>query len=114
MHSARCWQHPSVILCCVASTGIALLTHIGHMETILYGTVDSRVYIAVCVFFPLVLKQFRPGRFYPYCNKHLFLSVAPPPFSSSNTTCSLFVCVGKLLRCVPELVIVSVFQNPLA
>ena len=32
LHSVRCWQHPSVILCCIASTRIALLTHIAIWE----------------------------------------------------------------------------------
>lgn len=49
-----------------------------HMGTILDGTVDSRVYVAVCVYPPVppapVLKQFRPGRVYPHCSKHLFHS----------------------------------------
>lgn len=77
LHSVRCWQHPSVILCCIASTRIALLTHIAIWERF-WMVLLTAMFTLLFVCTPLsprpVLKQFRPGRFYPHCSKHLFHS----------------------------------------
>lgn len=67
-------------------------------------------------FSPLVLQHFRPGRFYAHCKKASFSFPLPPPrpLSSSNTTCSLFICVARSLRGGSEWMIMSIFQNLLS
>ena len=76
-------------------------------------------------FLPLVLKQLKPGGFYPQYKRPppSVLPSLPPSFfpsflcvslsflCSSNTTSSLFICVGKSLKYLSDLMVMSVFQN---
>lgn len=111
------WQHPSVISCWVASAGSCFVDTHCHMGTILDGTVDSRVYIAVFCVYPLSSQpQFWNSSGLGesiHTAVNLFSFSLPLPLSSSNTICVLFVYVGKLLRCASELVM-TVFQNLLS
>lgn len=61
LHSLRFWQHLSRVLCHVAETGTALLTHISHMGAI-WTVLLTAMSMLWFVFFTPVLKQFRAGR----------------------------------------------------
>lgn len=58
-----------------------------------WGCWQSCLHCCLCLF-PLVLKQFRPGRVCPHCNKHLFLCISAHP--SPN---SFFFTPSLLLTC---------------
>lgn len=59
--SLRFWQHLSGVLCHVAQTGTALLTHISHMGAI-WTALLTAMSVLLCVVFTPGLKQSRAGR----------------------------------------------------
>ena len=91
-----------------------LCWHSGHLGMTVDGTVDSHVYTAVCLFSPSFYNTSGPGDSIHTAKSIFFFLSLFFPLSTSNTTCCLFVCVAKSLRCGLERMMVSVFQNLLS